>query len=84
MKKIKGDITLQEIGEKYPQVASFLMERYNIWCFGCPLAAAETLEQGARAHGFNKEEIEKMIEEINELLNHSRRKGKKQPQKKVP
>ena len=73
MKRIKGDVTLQEIGEKYPQVASFLMERYNIWCFGCPLAAAETLEQGARAHGFN-----------NELLNHSRRKGKKQPQKKVP
>jgi len=37
-------------------------------CIGCHIAATETVEQGARAHGMTDKDIEKMLKEMNEAV----------------
>jgi len=47
---------ISEIVEKYPQVLSLLLD-YGLHCIGCPLAPDETLEEAAKVHGFDLEEL---------------------------
>ncbi len=63
---------LGEFAEKHPNAVSILMN-YGLHCIGCHAAAFETIEQGAKSHGMDDKQIEKMINEINELIE----KGKK-------
>lgn len=62
--KITGDMTLGEAITKHPQTMEVLF-RYGMHCIGCHISAYETIEQGALAHGMSKEEVKKMIEEMN-------------------
>ncbi|MFT4313105.1 MAG: iron-sulfur cluster assembly accessory protein [Candidatus Woesearchaeota archaeon] len=64
---ITRDMTVGDIVEKYPQVAEIFME-YGLHCVGCHVAAWETIEEGARGHGMDEEEIELMIQDANELV----------------
>ena len=34
-------------------------------CFGCPMAHMETIEQGAKAHGMSKKDVDKLVEKLN-------------------
>jgi hypothetical protein len=36
-------------------------------------AALETLEEGARAHGFSGKEIDKLVKRLNEMIKKKRR-----------
>ncbi len=67
MSEIKGDMTLGEVVTKYPETAQ-VMFKYGLHCIGCHVAAWETVEQGATAHGMSKKEIEKMLKEMNEAI----------------
>jgi len=66
MKKKK---TKQEISKKSKfseiiqdeEARGVLMEK-GMHCFGCPFAHVESIEQGAKSHGLNADEI---VEEIN-------------------
>jgi hybrid cluster-associated redox disulfide protein len=60
-KEINKDILIGELVESYPNLASILVEKYDFHCIGCMAAGMETLEQGARVHGMNQKEIDKMI-----------------------
>jgi len=54
------------IGElvlNHPVSASVLLE-HGFHCIGCGLAAYETLEQGAAAHGFDDAAIDALVQEI--------------------
>ena len=62
--KITGSMTLGEAVSKYPRTMEVLF-RYGMHCIGCHISAYETIEQGALAHGMGKEDIKKMIEEMN-------------------
>ena len=62
--KITGSMTLGEAVSKYPRTMEVLF-RYGLHCIGCHISAYETIEQGALAHGLAKEDIKKMIEEMN-------------------
>lgn len=54
--KITKDMTFHQVLQKSPEVVQVL-EKYNLGCVGCMGAANETLEQGAKAHGLNVEDI---------------------------
>ncbi len=74
--KITRDMTLGDIVVKYPEVAG-VMIKHGLHCVGCHVAAYETLEQGASAHGMSEKEMESMIREMNEVVNNLRKKNKK-------
>ena len=58
--KITKDMTLKEIIEKYPKCAQVFMN-HGLFCFSCPAASSETLEQGATSHGID---VEKLLKEL--------------------
>lgn len=66
--KIKKDMLIGDVVKKYPESALVMME-YGLHCVGCHVAAHETIEQGALAHGMDKKNIDKMIEKINKSIN---------------
>jgi len=63
--KITKKMSFSEIIKKHPEATEILMEK-GMHCIGCPMAQMETLEQGAKAHGLNPDEI---VKELNEKLN---------------
>ena len=61
---VTKETKLGELAENYPAVVEVLV-KHGMLCVGCGMARFETLEQGARSHGFSDGEIEKLVEEIN-------------------
>lgn len=71
-KPIEKNTLISDITNKYPRSTDLLIE-YGLYCVNCPLKQFETIEEGAKVHGMNDQEIEKMIKEINmELLESMR------------
>ena len=58
-------MTFQDVMDKYPNAIDVVMN-YGLHCIGCHVSAFETIEQGAKAHGLNKKDMEKMLKEMNE------------------
>jgi len=65
--KITKKITFAKLLKKYPQAAEIFLDA-GLHCFGCALAASETLEQGAKAHGLTGKEIDKLVKKINKKV----------------
>lgn len=65
--KITKDTTLGEVVTKYPKAAE-VMIKHGLHCVGCHVAAYETVEQGAMAHGMDKKEIKKLLDDMNEVV----------------
>ena len=63
---INKDSTFQDIIMDCPQAGKVLFE-YGMHCIGCHLSASETLEQGAKSHGLNDNQIKEIIDKINKL-----------------
>lgn len=61
MKKITKDMTFAELIVENRLAAQKLAER-GLFCGGCPMAQFETIEQGARAHGVD---VDDLIKELN-------------------
>ena len=60
------------IGElvlNHPVAAAVLLE-HGFHCIGCGLAAYETLEEGAAAHGFGEAAIDALVQEIKDAAKH--------------
>ncbi|MFH0943260.1 MAG: DUF1858 domain-containing protein [Candidatus Beckwithbacteria bacterium] len=74
MSKITLNSNLGEIVEKYPELGEILREEYGLHCVGCMAASFDSLEQGAKAHGFDDGEIKKMVERLNQVFKKKRRK----------
>ena len=64
-KRITGKTKLAEILKLKPEAAEVLFES-GMTCIGCPMAMQETLEQGCKAHGMKKKEIDELIGRLNE------------------
>jgi hybrid cluster-associated redox disulfide protein len=60
-KKITRDMTFAEIMELDRKAGQKLAER-GLFCGGCPMAAFESLEDGAAAHGVD---VDALVEELN-------------------
>lgn len=66
-RSIKKDTLISSIVDKHPQAVELLSE-YGLSCATCFMGQFETLEQGAKLHGFTDAEIKKMLREINQKL----------------
>ena len=62
--KITKTMSFAEIIQKHPEVVETLMDK-GMHCIGCPMAQMESLEDGAKAHGLNPDEI---VKELNEKI----------------
>jgi hybrid cluster-associated redox disulfide protein len=65
--KISKDTLISDLLAKVPGSDKVLIEDFGIFCAGCPMAAVETLAQGAQAHGLGKKELEKLIKKLKSL-----------------
>ena len=59
-----GDLVIN-----HPAAASVLLE-HGFHCIGCGLAAYETIEEGAAAHGFDDAAIDRLVQEIKDAAKH--------------
>ena len=62
VKKISKDMTFAELIVEDKGAAKKLADR-GLFCGGCPMAQFETIENGARAHGVD---VDELIKELNE------------------
>lgn len=62
--KITADTLIDDVVSKHPETAEIMM-KCGMHCIGCMASSHETVEQGALAHGMNKQQIKKMLEEMN-------------------
>jgi len=62
--KITAKTKISEIIEKNPDAISVLFDA-GLSCVGCPMTMQETLEEGCKAHGMTKKDINKLIEKLN-------------------
>lgn len=54
--KITKEMTFHQALQMSPEVANVLRD-FNLGCIGCMGAMNETIEQGAKAHGLDVDEI---------------------------
>ena len=66
-KKITKEMTFGQVLENYPQVAHIFL-KYGMHCIGCHIAPAETIEQGAVAHGVD---VDTLVDDLNKHLSGS-------------
>lgn len=53
---INKDMTFKDVLEMGPEVVQVFV-KYNMGCVGCAAAKFESIEQGAKAHGINLEDL---------------------------
>jgi hybrid cluster-associated redox disulfide protein len=70
-KKITKKMSFQEALKKDPKLAEVFMNK-GMHCIGCPMAAEESIEDGAIAHGINPDEL---VNELNKKNNKRKIKG---------
>jgi methionine synthase II (cobalamin-independent) len=64
--KITKDIEIEDLVNSVPKSVSYLMEQ-GIRCLRCGEPIWGTLEEAAKEKGFNEEQIEKFVVELNNL-----------------
>ena len=67
--KISRKTPIGELVLNHPVSAAVLLE-HGFHCIGCQLAACETLEEGAAAHGFDDAAIDALVQEIKDAVAH--------------
>ena len=67
-KTISKDMTLGEVVQKFGMPVADVMGKYGLHCIGCHVAAWETIEQGAKAHGMSDKDLTKMMDELNKAV----------------
>ena len=63
-KEITSNTKFSEILKQDNKAAEILMSE-GMSCLGCPMAMEETIGEGCMAHGFSKEQTEKLIKKLN-------------------
>ncbi len=61
---INKNMTFGEIMKNFPKSVQ-IMAKYGLHCVGWRVSNTETLGEGAMAHGFSDDLLNKMIEELN-------------------
>ena len=68
--KVTKEMAINEIISKVPEAGKIFFKK-GLHCVGCMAAQFETMEQGCQAHGMSDEDIDKIIEEINNVSGDS-------------
>ena len=64
--QVTKDMTFNEVLDMGPEVVQVFV-KYNMGCVGCAAAKFESIEQGAKAHGVNLDEL---LNDLNAALNN--------------
>ncbi len=62
--QIDKDTAIEDLIEESPEMNDILYE-YGLYCGNCFAAGWDTLEEGAKMHGLEDDEIEELIQELN-------------------
>lgn len=65
--KIARDSNLGEVVFRYPQTAELLLD-WGLHCVGCGGMSFDTVEAGAKIHGFTDKEIDDLLTRLNEVV----------------
>ena len=65
--KVTKDHNLGELVFAYPKTAEVLLD-YGLHCVGCGAMHFDTIEAGAKLHGFTDDEVEELVVRINEVI----------------
>jgi len=65
MAEITKDMKIGDVVEKYPETMQ-VFANYGLHCIGCHVAAWETIEQGAMAHGVS--DVDGLVEALNKAI----------------
>lgn len=71
MNKITKDMTIKEIFLDFPEKANELAETlalFGVKCVSCCASAWETLEEGLKSHGISDEDITKIVDKLNLIV----------------
>lgn len=63
-KKIDKNTSIGDLMEADPEMDDILYE-YGLYCGNCFAAGFDTLEEGAKMHGLEDDEIKELIQELN-------------------
>ncbi|MBN2403408.1 MAG: DUF1858 domain-containing protein [Spirochaetes bacterium] len=63
--KINKDMTFGEVMRSFPKSVP-IMAGYGLHCIGCHISVSETIEEGAQAHGFDSDTLNRLIKDLNE------------------
>lgn len=72
---------IRHILDLFPDSAQVLLGE-GLHCIGCDANLEESLEQGAKAHGFSEERITKIMSRLNELYQAQKTTHTKKPEEK--
>jgi hybrid cluster-associated redox disulfide protein len=64
--KITKEMTFNQVLQMSPEVATVL-GKFNLGCVGCMGAMNESLEQGARAHGLD---VNQIVDALNAIFDN--------------
>ncbi len=70
---IERKMNLGELVAVYPELVETLTNDYGLHCAGCFASSFDTLEEGAKVHGFDDKDIDKMVKRLNQLIQQKRR-----------
>lgn len=70
VEKITKDYNLGELVSKYPQTIEVLLD-YGLHCVGCGAMFFDSIEAGAKIHGYTDEEIEELVLRLNEVVEYN-------------
>ena len=62
--KITKEMKIEEILQKYPESVEVFL-KHGFHCLGCAAASFENLEEGAKAHGID---VDNLVKELNEAV----------------
>jgi hybrid cluster-associated redox disulfide protein len=67
--KVERTSNLGEVVFAYPKTAEVLMD-WGLHCVGCGGMHYDTIEAGAKIHGFTDKEIDELVVRINEVIEY--------------
>ncbi len=68
--KITGKTPIKHLIETHPEVIEILMA-YGLQCINCHFSEFDTLEDGAKIHGLNGEDIKMIIKDSNKVIKNA-------------
>ncbi|MBI5036805.1 DUF1858 domain-containing protein [Candidatus Micrarchaeota archaeon] len=74
MERITTEMPINDLLAKHPSAVRVFLA-HGLHCFGCAAAVSENIGQGAKAHGLSDEQVAKLIDEINEVVEEDEKAG---------
>ncbi len=65
---ITGDTAIADVLEFYGDDADKILRRYGLYCLGCHHSTFESISIGARNHGINGADVDKLLLELNKAF----------------